>query len=161
MTSAETPATSSPKSSTSGWQKPTVMILGIVFWIMLGAIVTFSLIKPKQDLLITNTSSQTVDIVNASAPWWDRKVLTLHPDMSFICMFRDGDEFRITRSDEETPKPGTTPPASPLPSRSESWGSALSYNSDGSGTIVIKHASRTAEVRVNEAGKVEFEFTDL
>jgi hypothetical protein len=37
----------------------------------------------------------------------------------------------------------------------------LTQNPDGSGTIAIKHASRTAEVRVNEAGKIEFKFTDL
>jgi hypothetical protein len=140
-----------------------VMILGIAFCIMVGANVTFSLTKPKQDLLITNTGSQSVDIVNASAPWWDRKVLTLHAGMSFICIFRDGDQFRITRSAEKPPKPGTTPPASPLPPRSESLRTALTHNVDGSGsgTIVIKHAFRTADVRVNEAGKIEFEFTDL
>jgi hypothetical protein len=123
--------------------------------------VTFALYKQKQNLLITNTGEQSLYIVYLSAPWWDRKVLTLHPDMSFFCMFRDGDQFRITRNGEKPPKPGTTPPNSPLPSRSESWGSALTHNPDGSGTIAIKHASRTAEVRVNDAGKIEFEFTDL
>lgn len=161
MTSAETPAAPSSKCSASGWQKPTVMILGIAFWIMLGATVTFSLKKPKQDLRITNTGSQSVDIRNVSEMWPDNKVLTLHLGMSGFWMFRDGDQFRITRSTEAPPKPGTTPPAEPLPSRSESWGSALTPKPDGSGTIVIKHASRTAEARVNEAGKIEFQFTDL
>jgi hypothetical protein len=132
---------------------------------MVGAIVTFSLKKPKQDLLITNTGSQSVDIRNLADSWWNerRPTLTLHPGMTGFWMFRDGDQFRITRSAEKTPKPGTTPPASPLPPRSESLRTTLTYNVDGSGsgTIVIKHAFRTAEVRVNEAGKVEFEFTDL
>ena len=163
MASAETPASPSPKTSASGWRKPTVTILGIVFWIVLGANVTFALKKPKQDLLITNTGSQSVDIRNVSDSWWNerRPTLTLHPGMTGIWMFRDGDQFRITRSAEKTPKPGTTPPNSPLPPRSESLRTALTHNPDSSGTIVIKHAFRTAEVRVNEAGKVEFEFTDL
>jgi hypothetical protein len=137
------------------------MILGILIWIMLGAAVAFALKKPTQDLRITNIGSQSVDIRNASELWPDNKVLTLHPGMNGFWMFRDGDQFRITRSEQAPPKPGTTPPNSPLPSRSESWGSALTHNPDGSGTIVIKHASRTAEVRVNEAGQIEFKFTDL
>jgi len=161
MTTAETPATPSCKSSTSGWRKPTVMILGIVMWIMLGAAVTLNLKKPRQNLQITNTSSQSVDIRNVSDPWWEEKTLTLHPGMTGFWTFRDGDQFHITRSDEAPPKPGMTPPASPLPSRSETWGAVLTHNADSSGTIVIKHASRTAEVHVNEAGEVEFEFTDL
>ena len=163
MTSAETPAAPSPKSSNSGWQKPTITILGIVCLIMVGANVTFSLNKPKQDLLITNTGSQSVDIRNLADSWWNerRPTLTLHPGMTGIWMFRDGDQFRITRSAEQPPKPGTTPPNSPLPPRSESLGTALTHNPDSSGTIVIKHAFRSAEVHVNDAGKIEFEFTDL
>jgi hypothetical protein len=139
------------------------MILGIAFCIMVGANVTFSLTKPKQNLLITNTGSQSVDIRNLADSWWNEKrpTLTLHPGMTGIWMFRDGDQFRITRSDELPPKPGTTPPNSPLPPRSESLRTALTHNPDGSGTIVIKHAFRTADVRINEAGKIEFEFTDL
>lgn len=122
---------------------------------------TFALMKPKQDLRITNTGSQSVDIRNASDLWPDNKALTLHPGMSGFWMFRDGDQFRITRSTEAPPKPGTMPPNSPLPSRSETLRSALLHNANGSGTIVVKHAFRSAEVRVNEAGQVEFEFTDL
>jgi hypothetical protein len=135
--------------------------MGFVPWICFGVILVIALSKPQQGLTITNTGSQSVDIRNISKFWWDEKGLTLHPGMSGWWKFRDGDQFRITRSEEEPPKPGTTPPASPLPSRSESWGSALFYNSDGSGTIAIKHAYRTAEVRVNDADKIEFEFTDL
>jgi hypothetical protein len=161
MTSTEAPASPSPKCPATGWQRTIVSLLGIALWIMLGAYVTLVLKKPKQDLRITNTGSQSVDIRGVSAPWWDDKVLTLHPGMSGFWMFRDGDQFRITRSTEATPKPGMTPSAAPLPSRAESWGSSLTPNPDGSATIAIKHASRTAEVRVNEAGKIEFEFTDL
>ena len=161
MSSAETPPTPSCKSSASGWKKPSVMILGIVPWICLGAILTFALNKPRQGLTITNTGSQSVDILNVSDPWWEEKRLTLHPGTSGWWKFRDADQFRITLSDEAPPKPGTTPPNSPLPSRSEMWGSALFPNADGSGTIAIKHADRTAEVRVSEAGRIEFEFTDL
>ena len=50
MTSAETPATPSCKSSACGWQSPTVMILGIVMWIAIGVAVTHSLKKPRQHL---------------------------------------------------------------------------------------------------------------
>jgi hypothetical protein len=41
------------------------------------------------------------------------------------------------------------------------WGADLHQNVDGSATIMLRHVDRTAEVRVNEAGKIEFEFTDL
>jgi hypothetical protein len=132
-----------------------------VVLIAFGATATLALKKPKQSLRIANTGAQSVDILNVSGPWWDKKTLTLHPGMIGLWNFSDGDQFRITRSVEATPKPDTTPPASPLPSRAESWGSALIPNSDGSGTISIKHASRTAEVRINESGKIEFEFTDI
>ena len=161
MSSAETPATPSCKSSASGWKKPAVMILGFVPWICFGVVLVIALSKPQQGLTITNTGSQSVDIRNISKFWWDEKGLTLHPGMSGSWKFRDGDQFRITRSDEAPPKPGTTPPNSPLPPRSETLGSAAFYNPDGSATIAIKHANRTADVRINEAGKVEFEFTDL
>jgi hypothetical protein len=137
------------------------MILGIVMWIMIGAAVTLNLKKPRQNLQITNTGSQSVGIRNVSDPWWEEETLTLHPGMTGFWTFRDGDQFRMSRGAEAPPKPGMTPPASPMRSRSETWGSALTQNADGSGTIVIKHASRTAEVRINEAGKIEFEFTDL
>jgi len=79
MTSAETPAASSHKCSASGWQKRTVMILGIAFWIMLGAYVTLVLKKPKQYLQIANTGSQSVDIRCVSAPWCDDKTLRSTP----------------------------------------------------------------------------------
>lgn len=161
MTSGETHTNPSPTSSADGWRKSTITILGIVIWITIGATATFSLKKPKQDLRITNTGSQSVDIRNDSEWWPDNKVLTLHPGMSGFWMFRNGDQFRITRSAKPPPKPSTMPQNAPLPSRAESWGSALTPNPDGSGSIAIKHASRTAEVRVNEAGKIEFVFTDL
>jgi hypothetical protein len=85
-----------------------------------------------------------------TARWPDDKVLTLHPGMTVIGSSATGIQFRITRSDEAPPKLGMTPPPEPLPSRSESWDSALTHNPDGSGTIVIEHASRTAEVRVTD-----------
>jgi hypothetical protein len=157
MSSAETLASPSPKRAGINWG----FFWGMVFGASLTVLFFVTLSKPKQDFRLLNSGLQTVDIVNDSAPWWDRKVLTLHPGMIGLWKFRDGDRFRITPRAEKTPKPGTTPPATPLPSRSESWGSALTPNPDGSGTIVIKHASRTAEVRINDAGKVEFEFTDL
>jgi hypothetical protein len=134
--------------------------MGVVILISVGALLTLALTEPQQDLRIKNTGSQSVDVRNVSARWPDDKVLTLHPGMSGFWIFADGDLFRITRSDEESPKPGTTPPASPLPSRSELLGPAT-QSADGAGTIVVKHAFRTAEVRVDEAGNVEFEFTDL
>jgi hypothetical protein len=137
------------------------MILGIAFWILVGAALTFGLRKPQQGLHITNTGSRSVDIRNVSASWGDDKVLTLHPGMTGLWTFRDFDRFHITVSDEEPPQPGTTPPASGVTSRSEAWGTPLTQNADGSGTIVMRHASRTAEVRVNESGKIEFKFTDL
>jgi hypothetical protein len=137
------------------------MILGIVMWIMIGAAATLNLKKPRQHLQITNTGSQSVGIRNISDPWWEEKTLTLHPGMTGFWTFRDGDQFRMSRCAEAPPKPGMTPPASPQTSRSETWGAALTHNADGSGTIAIKHASRAAEVRVNEAGQVAFEFTDL
>jgi hypothetical protein len=162
MTSAETPAVPSPKSSASGWQKRAASILAIVlFWTVVALAFTVALRKPKQWLRIENTGSQSVDIRDVSGPWWDEKTLTLHPGMTGLWHFRDGDQFRITRSTEAPPKPGTTPLAEPLPSRAESFDSELFHNADSSGTIAIKHAARTAEVRLTEAGKVEFEFTDL
>jgi hypothetical protein len=157
-----------PAASTKGLA---VSLLGYWWSLIPGAIVGALLLMSAlqisgklgrtQFLQITNTGSPSVDIRNASASWGDNRVLTLHPGTSGFWMFRDGDQFRITRSDEPPPKPGTTPPASPLPSRSETSASELTQNPDGSGTIAIKHTSRTAEVRVNEAGKIEFEFTDL
>jgi hypothetical protein len=41
------------------------------------------------------------------------------------------------------------------------WGAPLHQNADGSATIMLRHVDRTAEVRINEHGKIEFEFTDL
>lgn len=157
MTSAETAASPSPKSAGINWG----YFWGMVFGASLAVLLTINLTKPKQQLRVTNTGSQSVDIRNVSDPWWDEKTLTLHPGMYGLWRFRDDDQFRVTRSDEAPPKPGMTPTASPLPSRAETWGSALTPNVDGSGTIVIKHVSRTAEARVNDAGRIEFEFTDL
>jgi hypothetical protein len=157
MTSVETPAAPSSKKTGINWG----FLWGMVFGASLAVSFTVSLTKPKQQLRLTNTGSQSVDIRNVSDPWWDEKTLTLHPAMYGLWRFRDGDQFRISRSDEPPPKAGTTPPALPLPARSESWGSVLTPHPDGSGTIVIQHASRTAEVRVNEAGQIEFEFTDI
>jgi hypothetical protein len=54
------------------------------------------------------------------------------------------------------------PPSSSDPTyRAQMWGADLHQNVDGSATIMLRHVDRTAEVRVNEAGKIEFEFTDL
>lgn len=172
MVPAGSAGTIAPKPMPAAAVKSLAVGLLVYWWSLIpGAIVGALLavsalqisgtLERKQLLKITNTGSQSVDVRNASELWPDNKVLTLHPGMSGFWMIRNGDQFRITRSVEAPPKPDTTPPASPPPSRSETWGTALTQNPDGSGTIVIKHASRTAEVRVNEAGKVEFEFTDL
>jgi hypothetical protein len=137
-------------------------MLGLVcFWTLVALAIILATKKPHQGLHITNTGSQSVDIRNVSASWGDDKVLALHPGMTGFWTFRDLDQFHITVSDEDPPKPGTTPPASGITSRSEAWGTPLTQNADGSGTIVMRHASRTAEVRVNDAGQVKFEFTDL
>lgn len=163
-----------PAGTIAAEPKPAVPAKGLavsllVYWWSLipGATVGVLLLlssgrlERTQLLQITNTGSQSVDVRNASASWGDRRVLTLHPGMSGFWMFRDSDQFHITRSTEAPPKPGTTPPASPLPSRSELWGTALTQHPDGSSTIGIKHAPRTAEVRVNDSGKIELQFTDI
>jgi len=163
MTCTETPATATPKESAAGWKNTLGWVMGAVFWMSMGALVYFgfSAKKPQQGLQITNTGSQSVDIYNASASWGDNKTLTLHPGMTGYWNFRDTDQFRITVSDENPPQPGTTPPASPPFDRSQAFGTPLIQNTDGSGTIFMRHASRTAEVRINEAGQIKFEFTDL
>jgi hypothetical protein len=89
MTSGETPAAPSAQRSSSGWRKPSVVILGIAFWILVGATLTFGLRKPQQGLHITNTGSRSVDVRNSSASWGDDKVLTLLPGMTGVWTFRD------------------------------------------------------------------------
>jgi hypothetical protein len=81
--------------------------------------------------------------------------------MTGIFYFSNGDQFRISRSSVPLPQPGMTPPPGPIPPRSKSLGSTLTANADGTGTIAVKHAFRTAVVRVTDAGKISFEFTDL
>ena len=178
MTSAESPASPSPGTSTCGSQSRAGTIAGVVFWMIMGALVFNGLTTkklPQQGLRITNTGSESVDIRKLARWSWQEEEWTLPPGETFIGKFAPGEHFRFARSDQAPPKPGTTPPASHLgprfegpdgkaflPTRSYLWGEPpLHQNADGSGTILLRHVDRTAEVRVNEDGKIEFEFTDL
>jgi hypothetical protein len=121
--------------------------------------------SPKQGLRITNTGSQSIDVRKLARWSWQEEEWTLHPGATFLWMFAPGEHFQFARSDQPPPKPGTTPPPSPRASfsrpRSELWPTPVHQNPDGSTTILLRHVDRTAEVRVNEAGQVEFKFTDL
>lgn len=164
MTSSETPSDPSPECSTKGWKQSMGPIMGIVFWMIIGAVVFNGFIKqpPKQQLAITNTGSQSVDIRKLVRWSWLEEEMTVHPGGTVFWKFADSDNFHIARSDKKPPEPDTTPPASPFPSRSEMWGSAVQHNAPDLGTVVLmRHVYRTADVRVNEAGAIEFEFTDL
>ncbi len=163
MTTDETPAAECPKGSACNWKKSLGPIMGVVFWMIMGAFLFNALtnMPPKQGLRITNTGSQSVDIRKLARWSWQEEEWTLQPGETFFANFADAEHYRITRSDQAPPKPGTTPPASPPLSRSEMWGSAVNFPADGSANVMLRHVDRTAEVRVNEAGKIEFEFTDL
>ncbi len=173
MASAETPAVACPKS----WKERMGPIVHIVFWMIVGALLFRSLTPknpPQQGLRITNIGSQSVEIRKLARWSWQEEEWTLPPGETFVGTFAPGEHFQFTRSDQPPPEPDATRPAylTPrfegpdgkafLPTRSYLWGSDdLHQNADGSGTILLRHVDRTAEVRVNEDGKIEFMFTDL
>jgi hypothetical protein len=170
MASTETPAAACPKS----WKERMGPIMQIVFWMIVGALLLRSLTPknpPQQGLRITNTGSQSVEIRRLARWSWQEEEWTLPPGETFVGTFAPGEHFQFTRSDQSSPEPGATHLAPRfegpdgrefMPSRSYLWGEPpLHQNADGSGTILLRHVDRTAEVRVNDAGKVEFEFTDL
>jgi hypothetical protein len=171
MASAETPAAECPKS----WKERMGPIMHIVFWMIVGAFVFNAIFPekpPQQGLRITNTGSQSVEIRRLARWSWQEDEWTLPPGETFIGTFAV-EQFQFTRSNQAPPEPGVARPeyltprfVGPdgrefMPSRSYLWGDALHQNADGSGTVLLRHVDRTAEVRVNEAGKIEFEFTDL
>ena len=174
MTSAETPTAACPKS----WKERIGPIMHVVFWMIVGALVFRSLTPndpPQQGLRITNTGSQSVDIRKLARWSWQEEEWTLPPGETFVGTFAPGEHFQFARSDQAPPEPGAAPAASHLaprfegpdgkaflPTRSYLWGEpALHQNADGSGTVLLRHVDRTAEVRVDDAGKIEFKFTDL
>ena len=164
MTSEETPATPTPECPPSGSKKNTSTMLGIVFWMIIGALLFNTLLPkqvPKQGLRITNTGEQSVAIRNLARWSWNEEELTLHPGATGIWSFANVEHFQISVSDESPPEPGATPPESFVTTRAEMWPAELHQNEDGSSTIMLRHVDRTAEVRVNDAGKIEFVFTDL
>ena len=159
-TSAAPSPTGSAPSGGSSWGT----ILGILFWMFLGAVAfnNFTKQPPKQTVRISNTGEQPIEVRKLARWWWNEKQMTVHPGQTSYWMFADADHFQFTPSGQPPPKPGTTPPSSSNPTyRAQMWGTDLHQNADGSATIMIRHVDRMAEVRVNEAGKIEFEFTDL
>jgi hypothetical protein len=164
MSSDETPAAQDSKGSASVWKERMGPIMGVAFWMVVGALVfnAFTKKPPQQELAITNTGSQAVDIRKLARWSWQEEETTVHPGETVFWKFADGDNLQIARCDDKPPKPDMMPPASTLPSRSEMWGSAVQRDAPGLATVVLmRHVYRTAEVHVDDAGNIKFEFTDL
>lgn len=174
MASAETPAAECPSS----WKERLRPIMGVVLWMIIGALVFNAFLPdkpPQQGLRITNTGSQSIEIRRLARWSWQEEEWTLPPGETFVGTFAPGEHFQFARSDQPPPEPGATIPASHLaprfegpdgrefmPTRSYLWGEPpLHHNADGSGTILLRNVDRTADVRVNDAGEIEFDFTDL
>lgn len=160
----ETTATAATGQSSCGSQDPVGTFLGIVFWMFIGALAFNSFTPknpPQQTLRITNTGSQAVELRKLARWSWQEEAFTVHPGATVLWKFANVDHFRIARSDQPPPAPGTTPPEWFSRPRAELWPADLHHNADGSGTIMLRHVDRTAEVRINDDGKIEFKFTDL
>jgi hypothetical protein len=165
MTCAQTPAALGPTGSAPSGSNSWGTIVGILFWMVIGAWVFNALTgkqPPQQELRITNTGPVPVEIRKLARWSWNEKEMTVQPGQTSYWKFANAEHFQFTPSGQPPPKPGTTPPSSSDPTyRAQMWGANLHQNADGSATVMLRHADRTAEVRVNEAGKIEFEFTDL
>jgi hypothetical protein len=160
-TCAQTTPASSAAAGGNNWGT----IMGIVFWMVIGAW-AFNILTgkqpPKQTLRITNTGAQPIEIRKLAKWSWNEEERTVHPGETSFWKFADAEHFQFTPSGQPPPKAGTTPPVSSSPTyRAEMWGADLHQNADGSATIMLRHADRTTEVRVNDAGQIEFVFTDL
>jgi hypothetical protein len=163
-TCAETAAAPCPPGSAPSGGNNWGTILGILFWMIIGATAFNSFTKqpPKQDLRITNTGPVPVEVRKLARWWWQEKTMTVHPGQTSYWKFANAEHFQFTPGGQPPRQPGTTPPSSRNPTyRAQMWGANLHQNADGSATIMLRHADRTAEVRVNDSGKIEFELTDL
>jgi hypothetical protein len=163
-TCAETSAALGPTGSAPSGGNNLGTILGILFWMFIGAMAfnNFTKQPPKQSLRITNTGSQPIEIRKLARWSWQEEQRTVVPGETSYWKFADAEHFRFAPSGQPPPKPGATPPStSDSTYRAQMWGAPLHQNADGSATIMARHVDRMAEVRVNEAGKIEFEFTDL
>jgi hypothetical protein len=163
LTPAESPAVPGTAIAARPVRTRARTIMYFVFWIIIGAVLFSSLAKTsaQQTVRITNTGSHPVD-VRRLAQWTRRgEDVTLHQGATVFWKFSSGENVRIARSVQAAPAPGAASLGAPLQSRSQPWQSDLHQNADDSATIMLRQADRTAVVRVNDAGKIDFTFTDL